>query len=111
MLCGELAADFVPRVTGPLRMPAQLVAAWEAVTTPLLVHDEERIVHANAAMLRLLGYDAQVLAAMPFDAWAVPAQRDSLRDYGLQALAQGTPSNRGDGRLQQLACFRGEDAR
>ena len=71
-------------------LPAQLVAAWEAVTTPLLVHDEERIVHANAAMLRLLGYDAQALAAMPFDAWAVPAQRDSLRAYGLQALAQGT---------------------
>ena len=71
-------------------LPAQLVAAWEAVTTPLLVHDEERIVHANAAMLRLLGYDAQALAAMPFDAWAVPAQRDSLRDYGLQALARGT---------------------
>ncbi|MDH0867816.1 PAS domain S-box protein [Mitsuaria sp. GD03876] len=66
----------------------ELRAAWEAVTTPLLVHDEERIVHANAAMLRLLGYEPAALAAMPFDAWATPAQREALRTYGLQAIAQ-----------------------
>ena len=68
--------------------PIHLVAAWEAVTTPLLVHDQERIIHANAAMLRLLGYESEALLAMPIDAWAVPAQRASLRHYGLQAIAQ-----------------------
>lgn len=71
-------------------LPSYLVAAWGAVTTPLLVHDEHRIVHANAAMLRLLGYETGALLAMPFEAWAVPEQREALRQYGLHAIAHET---------------------
>jgi len=71
-------------------LPAYLMAAWGAVTTPLLVHDEHRIVHANAAMLRLLGYEARALLAMPFEGWAVPEQREALRQYGLHAIAHET---------------------
>ncbi|WP_343607300.1 PAS domain S-box protein [Roseateles sp.] len=78
---GELPADF----------SAELAAAWEAVTTPVLVHDLAGIVHANAAMLRLLGYDAAAMAAMPFEGWAAPEQREALRHYGLQAIAQDDP--------------------
>ncbi|WP_431103963.1 ATP-binding protein [Roseateles noduli] len=74
-------------------LPAGWTVALEAVATPILVHDEQSIVHANAAMLRLLGYDARALAAMPFDAWAAPEQQEALRTYGLQAIgAEGPPS-------------------
>ncbi|WP_343639689.1 ATP-binding protein [Roseateles sp.] len=69
-------------------LPGYLLVAWEAVTSPLLVHDERRIVHANAAMLRLLGYERRTMSAMSFDAWAVPAHREALRDYGLLAIAR-----------------------
>ncbi|WP_377154625.1 ATP-binding protein [Roseateles sp. UC29_93] len=73
-------------------LPAGWAIALEAVTTPILVHDEQSIVHANAAMLRLLGYDARALAEMPFDAWAAPEQQAALRTYGLQAIgAEGPP--------------------
>ncbi|WP_423600208.1 PAS domain-containing sensor histidine kinase [Roseateles sp. MS654] len=72
----------------PPVLPADLVTAWDAVAAPLLVHDEVRIIHANAAMVRLLGYESEALLAMPFDAWATPEQRDALKHYGLQAIVQ-----------------------
>ena len=78
------------RVT-PHVLATDWVTALEAVTTPVLVHDETAVVHANAGMRRLLGYDAQALAQMPFDAWAMPEQRQALRTYGLQALGDAGP--------------------
>ncbi|SEL89267.1 PAS domain S-box-containing protein [Roseateles sp. YR242] len=62
--------------------------AWEAVSTPLLVHDHQAILFANTPLLRLLGYDAESLSCMAFNGWATSECRHKLRDYGLQALAQ-----------------------
>ncbi len=72
----------------PGALPAALYAAWEAVMAPVLVHDEARIVYANGAAQRLLGYDDKRLAAMAFDDWATQDYRQSLRDYAHAALEQ-----------------------
>lgn len=72
----------------PTVLPDALYGAWEAVMAPVLVHDETRIVYANGAALRLLGYDDASLAAMPVDGWATSDYQQPLRDYGQAALVQ-----------------------
>ncbi|WAC73061.1 ATP-binding protein [Roseateles sp. SL47] len=72
----------------PDALPAALYAAWEAVTTPVLVHDDTRVVYANGAGLRLLGYSDVQLATMRFDGWATPEHQPLLRDYAHAALGQ-----------------------
>ena len=58
----------------------------EAVSAATLVHAGGRILLANAAMQRLLGYSQAQLQAMEFDAWADPAARAALREHGLRCL-------------------------
>ncbi|WP_310385689.1 PAS domain S-box protein [Roseateles sp.] len=67
-------------------LPSYFFAALNAVGAPILVHAGDRILHANAALLRLLGYELAALQSMQFDAWASPQTRQALRDYGLRAL-------------------------
>jgi len=61
--------------------------ALDAVTAPAYVHDGGRILFANAAMLRLLGYSLESLQAMPFFAWAAEEFSEALRSYGARSLA------------------------
>jgi PAS domain S-box-containing protein len=68
-------------------LAAGLASALEAVSAPLLVHDGQRIVFANDAMLRLLGRPAEELLQLAPEAWAEPGQQALLRDYGLRCLA------------------------
>jgi PAS domain S-box-containing protein len=58
----------------------------EAVSAATLVHAGGRILLANAAMQRLLGYNQSQLQAMEFDAWADPSARAALREHGLRCL-------------------------
>ena len=64
------------------------VALWlDAVASPALVTDGDAILLANSAMQRLLGHSEAALAGMPWDAWATPASRETLRLQGQRALA------------------------
>ncbi|MCE4537397.1 PAS domain S-box protein [Pelomonas sp. P7] len=63
-------------------------SALEAVSAPTLVHDAARILFANAAMQRLLGYDEAALGAMPPHGWAAEDFADVLRRYGERCLAE-----------------------
>lgn len=62
------------------------VALLHAVASPALLTAGENVLIANAAMQRLLGHDAESLMGMPWDAWAVPASQEALRQHGLRAL-------------------------
>ncbi|MBV8501373.1 MAG: PAS domain S-box protein [Paucibacter sp.] len=64
----------------------ELRRVLEAVTVPLLVHGGGLILHANAACERLLGLPLCELQAKPFDALAVEASRESLRQYGQRCI-------------------------
>lgn len=68
------------------RLDDGLRAGLEAVSAAVLVHDGERLVFANDAMLRLLGCAADDLPALAPDAWAAPAQQEQLREYGRRCL-------------------------
>lgn len=59
----------------------------EAVAAPVLLCDRGRVAGANDAMCRLLAQPLQTLLAEAPDAWAVPAQRDALREYTERCLA------------------------
>ncbi|MFY7867459.1 ATP-binding protein [Roseateles sp.] len=63
------------------------VAALEAVTTPVMVHDGERTVFANAAMLRLLGHSLDELRRLPHYAWVSDESVEPVRLYGERTLA------------------------
>ncbi len=67
-------------------LPPLFVAALEAVSTPTLVHAGEQVLHANASMQRLLGFDLETLQGMRFDAWASEQTRAALFDYGQRCL-------------------------
>jgi PAS domain S-box-containing protein len=62
--------------------------ALQAVTTPTLVHDSDRILLANAAMQRLLGYDEETLRRMPPHGWATAHHAQELKRYGERCLAE-----------------------
>ncbi|CAM3858210.1 ATP-binding protein [Roseateles saccharophilus] len=62
--------------------------ALQAVTTPTLVHDADRILLANAAMQRLLGYAEDELQKMPPHGWAVAEHADVLKRYGERCLSE-----------------------
>jgi len=63
------------------------MAALEAVAAPCFVHAGKRVLFANAAMRRLLGYTQQALQEMDFYAWATPAGQAALRYYGQRCLS------------------------
>ena len=67
-------------------LDAGLVAGLDAVSAPLLVHGGRRVLFANPAMQRLLGYDLRQLQALPYYAWATPSHLASLRHYGERCL-------------------------
>ncbi|MBT9491693.1 MAG: PAS domain S-box protein [Paucibacter sp.] len=67
-------------------LPADFLAALNAVSAPSMVHAGDRVLYANAAMQRLLGYDMATLQTMQFDAWATPDTRQALQDYGRRCL-------------------------
>ena len=60
----------------------------EAVSAATLVHGGGRILLANAAMQRLLGYTQAQLQAMDAAAWAAPEAREMLAAYGHRALSE-----------------------
>ncbi|WP_457350391.1 ATP-binding protein [Roseateles sp. P5_D6] len=62
--------------------------ALQAVSASVLVHGSDRILFANAAMERLLGYGLEALQQMPPHGWAAPEFADELRRYGQRALAE-----------------------
>jgi PAS domain S-box-containing protein len=62
--------------------------ALQAVSSPALVHDAERILLANTAMQRLLGYDLPTLQEMPPHGWAAAEFADELQRYGQRCLAE-----------------------
>lgn len=80
-----------------MRLDAGLVAGLEAVSAPVLVHGGQRILFANQAMQRLLGYDLLQLQALQHYAWANQADIDQLRTYGERCLAE-------PGQLPALEC-------
>jgi two-component system NtrC family sensor kinase len=63
---------------------AAILRALDAVSAPTYIHCGGNILYANAAMLRLLGYQAEELQAMPHYAWAQPGDQAALRLYGEQ---------------------------
>jgi PAS domain S-box-containing protein len=60
----------------------------EAVSAAVLVHGAERIVFANEAMRRLLGYDLDSLCAMPLNGWAAEEFSEQLLSYCQRCLAE-----------------------
>jgi two-component system NtrC family sensor kinase len=62
--------------------------ALHAVSSPTLVHDAERILMANTAMQRLLGYDLPALQGMAPHGWAAAECTDELQRYSLRCLAE-----------------------
>ncbi|WP_422014619.1 PAS domain-containing sensor histidine kinase [Roseateles sp.] len=66
---------------------ADFCRALQAVSAATLVHDAGRILFANAAMERLLGYDKQVLLGMTPHGWAAEGFSDELQRYGFLCLA------------------------
>lgn len=72
--------------TSPL--PEDFRRALRAVSAPTLVHDAERILFANAAMQRLLGYGEDALRQMSPHAWAAEEFADGLQRYALRCLAE-----------------------
>ena len=79
------------------RLGADLVAGLDAVSAPVLVHGGQRILFANPAMQRLLGYDLLQLQAMAHDGWAKPDDAPRLKHYGERCLAE-------PGQLPALEC-------
>jgi len=68
-------------------LDASCTAALQAVSAPLLVHDGERIVFANPALQRLLGYSLAELCLVPHYAWASADSIESVKAYGARCLA------------------------
>ncbi|MCA0177476.1 MAG: PAS domain-containing protein [Proteobacteria bacterium] len=60
----------------------------DAVSAATLVHAGDRILFANPAMQRLLGYDQAALLQMHHADWATPETREALLHYGQQALSE-----------------------
>ncbi len=62
------------------------VLALEAVSVPLFVHAGERVLHANAAMQRLLGFSQEAFTQLRHEEWAKPSDQAALRAYGDRAV-------------------------
>ncbi|MDT8999536.1 PAS domain-containing protein [Paucibacter sp. APW11] len=62
------------------------VLAFEAITAPVLIHAGLRIIYANTAMQRLLGYGLAELRRMPHYGWAAEASLAQLQDYGERCM-------------------------
>ncbi|MDR7269323.1 PAS domain S-box-containing protein [Pelomonas saccharophila] len=71
---------------GPLHDGFRL--ALQAVTTPTLVHGADKILLANAAMQRLLGYGEDELQRMPPHGWATAEHASELQRYGERCLSE-----------------------
>ncbi len=69
-------------------LPPMFITALEAVSTPTLVHAGDKVLHANASMQRLLGYDLAALQAMRYDAWATEQTKEALFAYGQRCLSE-----------------------
>jgi len=65
--------------------------ALEAVSAPILVHAGERVLFANAAFQRLLGYPLQTLREMPHQDWATAPFKEALREYGQRCMEEADP--------------------
>jgi two-component system, NtrC family, sensor kinase len=63
--------------------------ALQVLSLPALVHDADRILFANAAMERLLGYGLDELRRMPPHAWAALEFAEELQRYGRRCLDEG----------------------
>ena len=61
----------------------------DAVSAPLYLHGGARILYANAAMQRLLGYSLEELQRLRHDEWARHDFRAGLRAYGERCLREG----------------------
>ena len=70
------------------QLPGDFCSALQAVSAAALVYNAERILFANSAMLRLLGYEQEALLQMPPYAWAALEFADDLRRYGERCLAE-----------------------
>ncbi|MFG6447515.1 PAS domain S-box protein [Roseateles sp. BYS180W] len=68
-------------------LPPPLLRWLDAVAAPMLVTQGDHTLLANSAMQRLLGFDAEALQAMPFDAWTSEATREAFREHALRALS------------------------
>jgi two-component system, NtrC family, sensor kinase len=69
-------------------LTADFSLALQAVSASVLVHGPDRILFANAAMQRLLGYGLEALQQMPPHGWAAPEFADELQRYSQRALAE-----------------------
>ncbi|MEJ5999363.1 ATP-binding protein [Paucibacter soli] len=74
--------------TDVLPLGEEFMAALEAVSAPCFVHAGKRVLFANAAMRRLLGFTQTALQEMEFYAWATPAGQAALRYYGERCLSE-----------------------
>jgi len=101
-----LEFDTPPRPPGPLAQAARAAqgdragllarahamldpacaSALRAVSAPVMVHDGQHIVFANAALQRLLGYSMDELGLVPCYAWASEASMATVKDYGERCL-------------------------
>jgi two-component system, NtrC family, sensor kinase len=79
-----LAPSAATRATGATLFA--LTAGMDAVAAPLLVHRGACVLHANPAMLRLLGQTLPALRALDFDAWVDEDHRATVREQGLRCL-------------------------
>ena len=66
----------------------EALRALDVVSAPIYVHVGGLILHANPTMLRLLGYQAAEMQALPHFAWAETSEQAALRAYGEQCLAR-----------------------
>ncbi|MDR7269320.1 PAS domain S-box-containing protein [Pelomonas saccharophila] len=69
-------------------LTADFSLALQAVSAPALVHGSDRILFANTAMERLLGYGLEALQQMSPHGWAAPEFADELQSYGHRCLAE-----------------------
>ena len=69
--------------------PVADLTIYDAIAVPVLLHRGQNLLHANPAMLRLLGCELGEAAALAFDAVVAEEDRAALRSNALDCLSPG----------------------